>query len=120
MNNYVRPVTPLVTSNQVLAFCKNLVPDGTPRYVVSQPISGVPINECFVIVEEQIRLRGGQSVVGWEIGHWPGLFLGAVFHAVWQTSEGNWIDITPKAFQSERILFLPDPSRRYEGQKASK
>jgi len=39
----------------------------------------------------------------------------AEFHAVWKSTEGTLLDITPKADEESRILFLPDPAATYCG-----
>jgi hypothetical protein len=43
------------------------------------------------------------------------MFLEAEFHAVWISSDGKIIDITPKVDNEDVILFLPDSKRIYDG-----
>ena len=39
----------------------------------------------------------------------------AEFHAIWKSTDGNLIDITPKQIQFPNILFLPDSKTEYTG-----
>jgi hypothetical protein len=43
------------------------------------------------------------------------VMIEAEFHWVWRTKDSRLIDVTPKQISVSRILFLPDPSRKYEG-----
>lgn len=71
-------------------------------------------NECFPNVDEKIHRDGGVRVLGWQI--WQTEYLiEAEFHAVWMSSEGNLLDITPKPFPLSKILFIPDSAIIYDG-----
>jgi len=54
-------------------------------------------------------------VIGWSLWELPTLFIEAEFHAIWQSPDGVLLDIAPKAEPTERILFMSDPTRKYEG-----
>jgi hypothetical protein len=108
---------PFIYSNHIKAFCRNVVPDSKPIYVVVQPLPDKPINECFNIVPEHILAHGGEQQFGWSIWHWPKVFVEAEFHSVWKCPDGTMVDITPKRISVDRILFLPDPHRHYEGRQ---
>lgn len=41
----------------------------------------------------------------------------AEFHCVWESPEGELIDITPKMFEAENIIFLPDSTKSYTGRQ---
>lgn len=41
----------------------------------------------------------------------------AVFHTIWHTEDGSFIDISPKDITTDQILFLPDPRHKYEGRQ---
>jgi hypothetical protein len=47
------------------------------------------------------------------------VFLEAEFHAVWRDPDGRLIDVTPVPTAIDRILFLADPSRTYEGRQVN-
>ena len=56
-------------------------------------------------------------IVGWAIWEWPGVFIEAEFHAVWASPEGQLVDFAPRSLRSSHVVFLPDPSRKYEGRQ---
>jgi len=103
----------LLLKNYIKAFCRQIVPGGEPLYIPVQPLPDKPINECFAIVPEHIASHGGKQLIGWNIREWKRVLIEAEFHAVWQRPDGTIVDITPK--DTSRILFLPDPSRKYTG-----
>ncbi|MGB2796928.1 MAG: SEC-C domain-containing protein [Phycisphaerae bacterium] len=117
MEMFLHPVTPANLSSSILALCQELVPGGKPEYVDVRPIQGAPVNECFPIVHDRVLAEGGASVCGWSIGEQPTLFVEAEPHAVWRAPNNELIDVTPKKHPTMRILFLVDPSIRYEGRQ---
>lgn len=52
---------------------------------------------------------------GWQLWEWPHVLVEAEFHAVWQSPQGQMIDLTPKPHQESTVLFVPDVRRRYTG-----
>jgi hypothetical protein len=87
-----------------------------PEFLSCQPTPNSEINECFPNVENQIKKVGGTCVLGWQI--WKSTYLiEAEFHAVWQSPEGNLVDITPKKYGINKILFIADPNAVYEGKQ---
>ena len=117
MKMFLHPVTPAKLSSAILALCQELVPGGKPEYVDVRPIQGAPINECFPIVHDRVLAEGGASVCGWSIWEQPTLFVEAEPHAIWRAPSNGLIDVTPKKCPIMRILFLVDPSIRYEGRQ---
>lgn len=99
----------------VQAFCRRLVVGGRSQYVPVRPVVGEPVDECFTIVPKQVAAHGGEQHIGWAIWIWPGVFIEAEFHAIWKRPDGRLVDVTRKARQCSRVLFLKDPSREYEG-----
>lgn len=114
---FQRSVTPAELSTSLTALCEEIVPGATPFYIEVRPLSGAPADECFSLVESQIATYGGDLVTGWTLWELPTLFVEAEFHAVWRLPAGELLDITPKKSPTQRILFLEDPSRRYEGRQ---
>ena len=45
---------------------------------------------------------------GWTVWEMPGVILNLERHAVWHTTDGRLIDVTPKPDDETSILFLPD------------
>lgn len=63
------------------------------------------INSCFYNVEDKINVDGGQIVYGWKLHQ--GLFLiEAERHAIWESSEGELVDVTPNIENSSHVLFV--------------
>lgn len=112
---YERPVTPADQSQELLDFCASISPNLFPVYVDVQPLPGATPDECFPLVKAYAEQWGGESVIGWSIWVFPGMFLEAEFHAVWRDAEGVLVDITPKRTPTDRILFLPDPTKSFVG-----
>ena len=89
-----------------------------PVYVPCKPDRNSPKDECFQLVESRVKAEGGERVLGWQI--WQGqLLVEAEFHAVWRSPEGELIDITPKPMPSNKILFVIDPTAKYEGKQVN-
>ena len=107
--------TPKVISYNIKAFCKEIDSAGNPVYVIVKPDSTAAINSCFESVAAYIKQNGGSTQYGWII--WEESkqsFLEAEFHAVWVSSSGEMVDITPKVDGESIILFLPDTKRVYK------
>lgn len=114
---YQHPVTPAELSPSLASLCEHLVPRTAPFYVDVAPLRNAPANECFPIVEAHAEQHGGNRVLGWSLWEMPGLFVEAEFHAVWRSSSGDYVDLTPKARSTARILFLPSVDAVYEGRQ---
>jgi hypothetical protein len=59
--------------------------------------------------------HGGKQHLGWAIWEWPKVLIEAEFHCIWESPGGELLDITPKDSPLDKILFLPDPKRKYGG-----
>jgi len=74
------------------------------------------IGGCFPAVHEKINRDGGDKIIGWQI--WDhGFMVEAEFHAIWKSPSGILIDITPKPIKTDKILFLPETNKKYEGKQ---
>jgi len=89
-----------------------------PVFLPSRPVAGAPLNECFPIVDKKVESAGGKKVLGWQIWKTP-LLVEAEFHAVWESPEGDLIDITPKSLPLAKILFLQDEAAVYKGKQVN-
>ncbi|MDD4050609.1 MAG: SEC-C metal-binding domain-containing protein [candidate division Zixibacteria bacterium] len=106
--------TPKTITLPIIEFCKSIDGENAPIYI---PVVADPealIMDCRDNVMRRIGQCGGAIQFGWAIWEWPKVLLEAEFHAIWQSPEGEYIDITPKPIMVERILFLPDNIRRYD------
>jgi hypothetical protein len=117
--NIPSPRAPYKKYGEVNALCRRIVENGKALYVNVEPIDGAEVNDCFSNVELAISRNGGSVQYGWQIWEGlPGLLLEAEFHAVWVDASGKYHDVTPKALPGiKKILFLPDPSKKYEGKQ---
>lgn len=106
--------TPEEITEEIEEFCEKVSPGQTPFYVTVAPREGCGPRRCFLNVPEVIAREGGEMICGWTI--WQGKFLlDAEFHGVWRTPDGKYVDVTPKPDGETTILFLPDPTRKFEG-----
>jgi hypothetical protein len=106
-------------AKHVLAFCARINPGVMPIYLPIRPEPGCDKLECFPNVRRKVEREGGRIQYGWEISQWPGVFIEAQHHAVYEGQAGPpWRDITPppseENSQQERRLFLPDDLAVYD------
>lgn len=107
---------PIELPTRILDFCWQISKE-KPVVMPVEPKSFAVPGECYANVEEQVRRAGGSAVYGWQIWDWPAVFTEAEFHAVWRATDGSLHDITPKPDGDSAIVFLPDPSRIYQGKR---
>ena len=119
MQRFKRPVTPAEISTALQGLIDELVSGGRTTYVDVLPTIGAQANECFPLVEQRIKAEGGRAVVGWSLWELPSLFVEAEFHCVWQRPSGELLDVAPKKHETSKVLFLPDPTRKYEGRQVN-
>jgi hypothetical protein len=105
--------TPPVITPQIEAFCQSVKPGGEPHYLQIEPTRNATPLECYYNVLREIDAGGGELVFGWAIFEWPGVYLEAEHHGVLKRG-GRLIDITPRIFPAERILFIPDPGSAFD------
>lgn len=109
--------TPDAITDTIRHFCSRLVSDAHPRYLAVAPLAGAKPQDCFAVIERHVQNHGGSICYGWQIWEWPQVMLEAEFHAVWEDCSGNLRELTPKLSLVERILFLPDSTRVYNGRQ---
>jgi hypothetical protein len=68
---------------------------------------------CHVSAKHRALKHEGRRVHGWAIWQFNGLALGD-FHSVWETREGELVDVTPPKFGADRVLFVRDDSCKIE------
>ena len=105
---------PTEITEEIERFCEEIAPGQTPVFVSVQPQPNAVIDGCHTNVEQHVKANGGTPIYGWIIWQSPAL-LNAVFHCNWLSESGTLSDITPKSDGETKILFLPDPARRWEG-----
>lgn len=110
-------ISPAADAPYLLNFCASVVQGALPTVVPCRPVPDGAHDDCFPIVNEHVRLNGGQSVFGWAVWERSGVFIEAEFHAVWQAPDGELVDIVPRLRPFTQIVFLPDHTRKYEGRQ---
>ena len=108
---------PEATAPHVRSFCKRLVEDCVPARLAPEPPPGARIQDCFEVVRARVASSGGDMVCGWLIVEWPRVMLEAVYHAVWRDELGSLHDISPQGLTLDETLFVPDPTREYDGRQ---
>ncbi|MCY1270051.1 hypothetical protein D9M68_184950 [compost metagenome] len=96
------------TAPHVLAFCATIA-GGEPMRVEQAPQPDAVPLECFNNVRTQVSKDSGALVLGWAIWEWPGKFIEAEQHAVWERPDGTLLDPTPQEFGLRGMTFLRDP-----------
>lgn len=67
---------------------------GSTQIALIRHLPQYPAGMCYWNVMQQIATHGGKARLGW-LAHWlPGLYIGLCHHAIWETPEGDLIDIT--------------------------
>lgn len=111
---FLTEATPTEISDEINSFCERVSPGQIPAYTAVRPVASCEVAKCHRNVANHVRAEGGEPVFGWII--WQStIFLHAEFHCNWRNQLGEVIDITPKSDGEKAILFLPDPTRRWEG-----
>ncbi len=87
-----------------------------PIMVNVLPEPGAVINDCFNIVQKKILSSGGKRICGWQVLKTK-FVIEAEAHAVWETPNGELLDITPKLVPSPQTIFVEDEGLIYEGKQ---
>jgi hypothetical protein len=109
-------MTSIEIDNNIKKLILLVCPKSVPVYVPVEPESYAQISFCFPAVQEKINREGGEQIIGWQI--WKTNFLvEAEFHAIWKSPSSKLVDITPKHYPIDKILFLPELSKDYAGEQ---
>jgi hypothetical protein len=107
--------TPSTITPAARVFARKVSRGFEPDFIDITPLSGCLPGNCHLNVARLVRERGGSGETGWAIWQYGRLWLEAEFHEIWVTPEGRRLDVTPDADGEVRRLFVPDPSRRFDG-----
>jgi len=72
--------------------------------------------DAFALLRAHIDAAGGNSLNGWAIWERPALYLEAEFTAIWTRAGQSPAYLPIPGHPATRMLFLPDPHRRTDGQ----
>ena len=105
--NMIPTVTPKEINEKVKQFCKEISTETMPVYIDVVPYAKGVAGKCFQNVNSYIEEHGGKRIVGWNICRCKNIFLQAESHAIVETEDKKWIDVSPHDGCTE-ILFLKD------------
>lgn len=101
----------IIAPNEDDTFVEKLLDKMNVKYSAEKvPIyieEGAKKLNCFVNVQEKVKKEGGAIHYGWAI-YMSDIICEAERHSVWETPNGDFIDITPKDFKLNEILFVSD------------
>lgn len=101
-------------SADVKAFCQTISPS-SPLFVKIAPREDCKPKDSFGNVQKQIDRFGGEMRTGWSVRDWPGAYIEAEHHAVYDPGNGAaWVDVTPAVGGESHRLFLPDETATYD------
>jgi hypothetical protein len=100
--------TPQAITQTVLTFCGQ-ISQHSPLFVPVEPTPDANYGDCYNNVRRKVQRDGGAAMHGWCIWEEPRFFIEAEHHAVWESPQGQKVDVTPHDMGEKRILFLPDP-----------
>lgn len=106
---------PKTIHSEVSKFAEEVGTGTSPSFVLLKPEKVYIVSDCFGNVKKHVAKFGGAIRHGWAIWEIPKIFLEAEFHAIWESPLGELIDVTPRDDGEVRVLFLPDPTKVYEG-----
>ncbi|MBC3538611.1 SEC-C domain-containing protein [Rufibacter sediminis] len=111
----MKAISPKEVDKYVEKLLKKIGSEYEPEQV---PVKVEPYSKsqnCFINVEEKVKKDGGSVYYGWNIFQ-SEIICEAERHAVWESAEGDLIDITPNELDFEQIMFVPDNDFVYTGQ----
>ena len=105
--NMIPMVTPKKKKKKIKQFCEMISAETKPVYVDVVLYDKGVAGKCFQNVNSYIEEHGGKRIVGWNICRCKNIFLQAESHAIVETEDKKWIDVSPHDGCTE-ILFLKD------------
>jgi hypothetical protein len=100
------------TAPDVVAFMKNFGLQHAPTFLPYQDF-GYGAEWCHVSAKDRAIKGGGRRIHGWAVWQFNGIAL-ADFHSVWQTPEGQLVDVTPPKYGTNQVLFVRDDNCKIE------
>lgn len=109
--------TPARITTHIHKLCRRLGLGWKPQFVPVLERNDSGFRDCFNDVQRHIAENGGSIVYGWLLWEWPGILVEAEFHAVWQSPEGELLDVSEKPCGETTVLFIKDPTRVFSGRR---
>jgi len=95
--------------------CNELTGSELPDFLDVAPRPDSIPSDCFTDAQKKSKAQGGSVQHGWLIWEFPEVMLEFEFHAVWRRPDGSLLDVSKKADNEKRILFVPDQTRTFKG-----
>jgi hypothetical protein len=67
-------------------------PNVAPRYITITPEPSWALQNAFECVRRKVACSAGRIQAGWSIWVWPGVYLQAEHHAVYEPPAGSWLE----------------------------
>lgn len=109
--------TPECITPAIKELCEKQVGKVAPVYLPVIPKPWCLELECFNNVYQTVRRLGGKPVYGWTVWQWANLYVELEAHSIWETPEGELIDVTPHEGNDKEILFIRDNKMTDTGEK---
>ncbi|OWG13090.1 hypothetical protein KDK82_5597 [Delftia sp. K82] len=109
--------TPKEVTKYIRELCTRIGATSEPMFLPVHTRKDSILGDCFNDVNRQIAEFGGDAVHGWQLWEWPGIMVEAEFHGIWRSPNGELLDISLKGEGEETVLFVPDPSRKFNGSR---
>lgn len=108
--------TPSPNERHIVEFCRSISPQAKPVILPISPEADALPLECFQNVRTKVAKEGGRIVFGWAIWEWPGVYMEAEHHAVYEVPAATeWLDITPSETPGfVNRLFIEDATAIYD------
>ena len=107
-------ITPKKITTKILDLCDGIICKSIPEFIPIKTMKNAVLNDCFSNVKTKIVEDGGTIQYGWCIWEWKNVMVEAEFHAVWCSSNGGLVCVSPHDNEKE-ILFLPDDRKQFNG-----
>ncbi len=108
-------ISPIETNEFIDKILAKIGSEYEPEQVPVKIEPYAKIHNCYIDVEQKVKLEGGSIHFGWAIFQ-TDILCEAEHHAVYELENGDLIDISPREFPFESIMFVPDNKAKYTGQ----
>lgn len=109
-----RLYSPTEITNDVKRVLARLKTKNTPQQIPIRPENDCIPGSCFYNVERKVGRDRGKSRFGWAI--LQGSFIcEAEHHAIWESDEGELVDVTPREDEMKEIMFVSDNDLVFQG-----
>lgn len=109
------PFNPLEVNEHIEKLLDLIDSEFDPEIIPVRNEPNAKLHNCYLNVDEKVKRDGGKVHYGWAIFQ-SKIICEAERHAIWESPNGEFIDITPREFKFEEIMFVFDNDFIYTGQ----